>query len=118
MMNHARILEAFEKRPFCDGALAERIKNGKVSDKTHATCAIGALLVDTGAVSADKLVNKGTNEMVELYWKELHETYGFETLRRGLPVHAHERQRKSRLARRRCRLSDRVAMRRRRLESG
>jgi hypothetical protein len=120
-MNHARIAQAFHKRPFCEGALAERIRDGKVSNKTHATCAIGALILDTKAVrkfdgndlvtpedeqdfqddheefsipkptlkkrrvTAVDLEDADTDEMVDEFWPELRDTYGFED-----PADVHE----------------------------
>jgi hypothetical protein len=120
-MNHARIAQAFHKRPFCEGALAERIRDGKVSNKTHATCAIGALILDTKAVrkfngnevvtpeeeqdyqqefqdfgipkptlkkrrvTAVDLEDADTDVMVDEFWPELRDTYGFED-----PVDVHE----------------------------
>jgi hypothetical protein len=88
MPNYARIAEAFTKRPFCHGALARRGKRGTKAQEM--TCAVGALVLDTGAkrrfrgkkpraVTAKDLEDMTTDGAIGMFSQELYDTYGFTT---------------------------------------
>lgn len=72
-MNYARINQAFQRHPMCHGALAEAIGEGE----RYAVCAVGALIIDTGAATPSQLENMETNEAIKKYFPELRKTYGF-----------------------------------------
>jgi hypothetical protein len=79
-INHDRVQQAFERYPMCEGDLAvEAPRWGK--GVRHAVCAVGALIVDTGAATPEDLVHENTDLAIDRYWPQLRATYGFRTKR-------------------------------------
>jgi hypothetical protein len=71
MPNYARIARAFRRYPMCLGVLAD------ASRLQPAVCAVGALIVDTGAATPAELDGVDTSVAIDQYWPELRKTYGF-----------------------------------------
>jgi hypothetical protein len=82
-INYAALDETFRRYPMCVGSLAEELKvegTKETRAAKHAVCAVGAMLLDVGAVeSAEELVDAGTDEMIDEHFAKLRARYGFRT---------------------------------------